>query len=140
MSDPLQPTGLAALVRKLSEVSVIRFGVVGVSNTAISFVIYWFMSHVVPVLVAQGVSYGAGMLWSLYWNRRWTFKSASSGDSKEAGRFLGLQIGFLILSSVLVKWLVEYEHVHSLIAWFAVAAFVTVLNFVASRYWAFRAA
>ena len=137
MSAP--QSSLSKLIRKLSEVSVIRFGVVGVSNTAISFGIFWSASHALRVWLSQSLSYGAGMIWSYFWNRKWTFKT--EGDvASEAGRFFGLQIGFLLLSSALMKLLVETEHLQKLIAWFVVSAFVTVLNFVASRYWAFKAA
>jgi putative flippase GtrA len=132
-------SGFPALVRKLSEVSVIRFGVVGVSNMAISLAMFWSASRALPAWLAMGVSYAAGMIWSYYWNRRWTFKSQSN-VAGEAGRFFGLQIGFLCLSSALMGLLVGHAHLHKLVAWFVVAVSITVLNFVASRYWAFKAA
>jgi len=130
---------LIALARRLSEVSVIRFGVVGVSNTVLGFGVFWSLHHVVPAAAAQGVAYTLGTLWSYYWNRRWTFQSQGKVAS-EASRFFSLQIGFMLLSSALLGLLVDRAHLPSGACWLAVAVVITVLNFAASRYWAFKPA
>lgn len=129
---------LAALLRRLSEVSVVRFGLVGVSNTLISFAAFRVGLRALPAFYAQGFSYTVGMLWSYYWNRRWTFKSQSN-LAAEAARFFSLQIGFLVLSASLLG-LAEREHLNLSVSWLCTAVFVTVLNFVASRFWAFKPA
>lgn len=132
-------SSIIALARRLSEVSVIRFGVVGVSNTAIGFGAFWTLHHLMPAAGAQGIAYTLGASWSYYWNRRWTFQSRGK-VAGEASRFFTLQIGFMALSSALLGLLVDHAHLPSGPCWLAVSAFVTVLNFVASRYWAFRPA
>ena len=144
MSAPPTPpspglSGFPALVRRLSEVSLVRFGIVGVSNTGIGFVAFWSLHRVLGAAAAQGIAYTLGTLWSYYWNRRWTFQSQGKVAS-EASRFFGLQLGFMLLSSVLLGLLVDHAHLPSLPCWLAVSALVTVLNFVASRYWAFKPA
>jgi putative flippase GtrA len=136
---PPADSPVIALARRLSEVSVIRFGVVGVSNTAIGGGVFWSMHHLMPAAAAQGIAYTLGTLWSYYWNRRWTFQSQGKVAS-EASRFFGLQIGFMLLSSALLGQLVDRAHLPSGACWLAVVAIVTVLNFVASRYWAFKPA
>lgn len=140
-SIPPPPTpnssSLSALARRLSEVSLVRFGVVGLSNTAIGFGAFWTAHRVLRAAVAQGIAYTLGTLWSYYWNRRWTFQSQGKVAS-EAGRFFSLQIGFMLLSSALLGLLVDHAHLPSAPCWLAVSALVTVLNFVASRYWAFK--
>jgi putative flippase GtrA len=138
MSSP-SDSSLSALARKLSQVSVLRFGVVGVSNTLLSFTIFWSAHRVLPAAAAQGLSYAVGMIWSYYWNRRWTFQSRGNLAS-EAGRFFSLQIGFMLLSAALLGLLVDHAHLPSGPSWLAVTALITVLNFVASRYWAFKPA
>ena len=139
MNFPSNDSAIVALVRRLSEVSVIRFGVVGVSNTAIGFGVFWTLHHLMPAAGAQGVAYTLGGLWSYYWNRRWTFQSRGK-VAGEASRFLSLQLGFMLLSSALLGLLVDRAHLPTLPCWVAVSAFITVLNFVASRYWAFKPA
>lgn len=116
-----------------------RFGLVGVSNTAIGFGAFWGMHRALGAATAQGVGYTLGTLWSYYWNRRWTFQSQGK-VAREASRFFMLQIGFMLLSSLLLGWLVDRAHLPSSPCWLAVSALVTALNFVASRYWAFKPA
>jgi len=141
MSTPSTPPspGLPALLRRLSDISLVRFGVVGVTNTAIGFGAFWSFHRVLRAAAAQGIAYTLGTLWSYYWNRRWTFQSRGKVAS-EASRFFTLQIGFMLLSSALLGLLVDHAHLPSWPCWLAVSAFITVLNFVASRYWAFKPA
>ncbi len=118
---------------------MVRFGVVGVSNTAIGFGAFWSAHRVMRASAAQGIAYTLGTLWSYYWNRRWTFQSQGKVAS-EASRFFSLQIGFMLLSSLLLGLLVDRGHWPPWPTWVGVSALVTVLNFVASRYWAFKPA
>ena len=133
------PPSLAQLLRTLSDVKVVRFGVVGVSNAVISFAAFWSAHHLMPAMGAQCVSYAVGMIWSYYWNRRWTFESQGQVAS-EAGRFFTLQIGFMLLSSGLLGLLVDRMHWPSGPTWLGVMVLITVLNFLASRFWAFKKA
>jgi putative flippase GtrA len=142
MSTPSTPpspgsSSLSALVRRLSDVSLVRFGVVGVSNTVISFVAFWSAHRVLGAAASQGIAYTLGTLWSYYWNRRWTFQSQGKVAS-EASRFFSLQIGFMLLSSLLLGLLVDHARLPSGPCWLGVSALITALNFVASRYWAFK--
>ena len=132
-------TSLSTLVRRISDVSLVRFGLVGVSNTAIGFGAFWGLHRVLRAAAAQGIAYTIGTLWSYYWNRRWTFQSQGKVAS-EASRFFGLQIGFMLLSSALLGVLVDHAHFPPWPCWFAVSALITILNFLASRYWAFKPA
>ena len=133
------PSSVAQLVRALSEVKVVRFGVVGVSNAALSFGVFWSAHQLMPASGAQCLAYAVGMLWSYYWNRRWTFQS-QGGVASEASRFFTLQIGFMLLSSFLLGLLVDRMHWPSAASWLGVMVLVTVLNFLASRFWAFKSA
>jgi putative flippase GtrA len=138
MSTPPSPS-LPALVRRLSEVSVIRFGVVGVSNTVIGYTVFRGAHRILPAAVSQALSYLVGMLWSYYWNRRWTFKSQGNVAS-EAARFFSLQVGFLLLSAGMLGLLVDHLHQNPTASWLGTSVLITILNFVASRFWAFKPA
>lgn len=138
MTDSSSPS-LTDLVRTLSEVRVVRFGLVGVSNTALSFGIFWAAHHLMPAAGAQCVSYAIAMLWSYYWNRRWTFQSQGKVAS-EASRFFTTQIAFMLLSSAMLGYLVDRQHLPTAPCWLGTVAIVTVLNFLVSRYWSFKKA
>ncbi len=133
------PSALSTLVRTLSEVSVVRFGVVGVSNTALGFGVFWSAHHLMPAMGAQFLSYAVGMLWSYYWNRRWTFQSQGR-VANEAMRFFTSQIGFMLLSSGLLGLLVDRMHFPSGPTWLMTMVLITVLNFLVSRFWSFKKA
>ncbi|MDP2858678.1 MAG: GtrA family protein [Bacillota bacterium] len=56
-----------------------KFVLVGILNTAVDVGLYlvltrWFGVFARWRVVAKGISYGAGILNSFYWNRSWTFK------------------------------------------------------------------
>ncbi|MEO6603421.1 MAG: GtrA family protein [Polyangiaceae bacterium] len=140
MSPPTRPAPtLVTLLLRLCEVSVVRFGVVGVSNTVIGYTVFRGAHRVLPAAASQALSYLLGTLWSYYWNRRWTFKSQGNVAS-EAARFFSLQAGFLVLSASLLGLLVDHLHENPTVSWLGTAALCTVLNFVASRFWAFKPA
>lgn len=69
-----------------------KFGVVGVSNTLIDFIIFQTLTRLfnVPLDLTYLVKYlsgSAAMINSFYWNRRWVFKSHTS-VGKSGLRFL----------------------------------------------------
>jgi putative flippase GtrA len=132
-------TRVAELVRTMSEVAVVRFLVVGVSNTAMGAGIFWFAHRSLPAAPSQFLSYTISTIWSYYWNRRWTFQSQGKVAS-EALRFFSVQSGFMLLSTTLLGLLVDREHFPTLPSWAGTVALITVLNFLASRYWAFKKA
>lgn len=138
MSSPPH-SAWSALVRRLSEVSVVRFGIVGVSNALISFTVFRGAHRVLPAGISQGLSYFVGMIWSYYWNRRWTFRSQGNVTA-EAARFFSLQVGFLLLSASLLGVLVDHLRQNATLSWFGTAVLITLLNFVLSRFWAFKPA
>jgi len=56
-----------------------KFVLVGILNTAFDVGLYLVLTRWIGVfarwrVVAKGISYGAGVLNSFYWNRSWTFK------------------------------------------------------------------
>lgn len=60
-----------------------KFGIVGVSNTMVDWGLYFILTRwlglgTLPVL-AKALSYGAGILNSYIWNKRWTFRSRQRG-------------------------------------------------------------
>jgi len=60
-----------------------KFGVVGISNTLVDWGIYYILTRwlglsALPV-IAKAISYGAGILNSYIWNKRWTFRSQQQG-------------------------------------------------------------
>lgn len=60
---------------------ILKFCLVGALNTLLDTSLYWVLTRwmglgQLPVL-AKGLSYGAGIANSFYWNKTWTFRSGS---------------------------------------------------------------
>jgi putative flippase GtrA len=60
---------------KLPQSQLIRFALVGLSNTALSLVVIWCALRLLhrPDVEANLTGYAVGFIWSFIWNRNWTF-------------------------------------------------------------------
>jgi len=113
-----------------------RFAVVGASNTIVDFVVFFLLTAAgVPAAAAQVVSYGAGVINSYIWNRRWTFQMRQKVNIGELFRFLvvnGLSLGVSLVVLLVAE---PFEPL-----WFAKGAATMAgmaVNFIGSRCWVF---
>ncbi len=68
---------------------MIKYGLVGVMNTLITFVLFFVMRRYgADVDVANFVSYAAGILNSFVWNKLWVFRAGGGAWGREAVLFL----------------------------------------------------
>lgn len=113
----------------------LRFAIVGVSNTAVDFIVFFLLQGWLGPL-AQAAGYAAGTANSYVWNRGWTFRSDSPASRGELLRFLLANGVVALLTSFLLIRLEPF-----LPLWMSKIA-VTVpglaLNYMLSRYWVFR--
>jgi putative flippase GtrA len=122
---------------------LIRFLLVGLSNFAVSYVVYALAMTAlagspVRALTSQALSYGAGIAWSFVWNRRFTFGSRGAAG-EEFGRFLASQLAMLGVSSLTLWLLVDRAGLPPHATWLAVMTLITLANYLVSRHWVFRA-
>jgi putative flippase GtrA len=122
--------GRAAFVGQLA-----RFSLVGVSNTAISFVVYLGLDRLhTPSPAAAPIAFLAGALNGYWWNARWTF--AGSGRRRSVVRY-GVVQGAGAGASSLLVFAGKEAGLSSVIAFVAALVVVTATTFVANRYWSF---
>lgn len=80
-----------------------RFAVVGVVNTAIDFVLFGLLAVLGwPLLLANFVSTSAGMTFSFFVNRSWTFGSTRSIRSTLAPFVLVTAVGLWVIHPVVI--------------------------------------
>jgi putative flippase GtrA len=116
---------------------MLRFGIVGVGNTALSWCAYALMVHFgIAILLASGIAWTSGALNSYVLNRRWTFRSRGR-RAPELLRFGAVQIAGLALDVVLLDALTRDAGIHHLIAQALVYPVTTIAAFVLVRLWAF---
>ncbi len=121
-------------------VQFVKFGIVGVSNTLLTFAVYTLLLKGFGVwyLAASAIGFVVGAVNGFLWNRRWTFRG-HVGDALTPVRWgvvqgcgLGLNLGLLYL-------LVHDAGLNKLLGQAFATVVVTVLTFIANRAWTFRA-
>lgn len=126
----------------------IKFGIIGVSNTIISYVIYIIalkmlevvdVSENVSYLYAQGISFLLSVAWSYYWNNRFVFTNSKNTSwikvllkTYVAYSFTGL----FLSSALLVVW-IQYLGISEYIAPIINLLFTVPINFLINKFWAF---
>jgi len=163
MTDYLQSADSSKNIKQFS-----RFIVVGCTNFAVSFVVFYIFynylklsellfavlgpagDHLKRVLQGIGaqsadatlaniIGYSAGIINSFVWNKLWTFKARHEAAS-QFGRFLLLNIACLLLSSLSLFIFIDSLGFPYGPVWLITMGMVTVINFAVSRYWVFREA
>ena len=114
-----------------------RFGLVGCSNTALSWCVYALLVRSgVHVLLASTLAWTLGALNSFVLNRRWTFRSRGRW-TPELVRFAAVQGAGLVMNLGLLAALTRDAGVHPLVAQALVYPVTTLATFALSRQWAF---
>jgi putative flippase GtrA len=139
----LEQAEVAAVARRLHVpvvlVQFVKFGIVGVSNTLLTFLIYTLLLKVFGVwyIAASAVGFVVGATNGFLLNRRWTF-AGHVGDSLTPVRWaivqgcgLGVNLGLLYL-------LVHDARLDELLAQAFATVVVTISTFFVNRAWTFR--
>lgn len=130
----------------------VRFGIVGVSNTVINYLIYvgslWALeaAHLIPkwdYLVAQGIAFVLSVLWSYYWNNRMVF-TLEEGEKRSLWKsllktYVSYSFTGLFLNTLLLYLWVDLLGISKLIAPIINLLVSVPLNFIINKFWAFKA-
>ena len=128
----------------------IKFGIVGLSNTGISYLIYagsliWFrhlnMFSESDYLIAQFVAFVLSVLWSFYWNNKMVFviekEKKRSSWKVLVKTYISYSFTGLFLNSILLVFWVKICHISELVAPIINLLVSVPLNFIINKYWAF---
>lgn len=129
----------------------VRFGIVGLSNTLISYVIYvvslWgFQKNgllpEIDYLVAQVIAFILSVLWSFYWNNKFVFKKKENESRNIIQALLKTYVSYaftgLFLNSILSILWMEIIGISKMFAPIINLLVSVPLNFVINKFWAFR--
>lgn len=116
-----------------------KFGVVGISNTVLSFAAYTILLKVFGVwyVAASGIGFALGAVNGFLWNRAWTFRG-HVGDALTPVRWFVVQGCGLLVNLGLVFVFVDGAGLDELLGQALTIMVVTVLTFFANRSWTFR--
>jgi putative flippase GtrA len=117
----------------------VKFGIVGVSNTLITFAVYLLLLKGFGVwyLAASAVGFIAGATNGFLLNRRWTFRG-HVGDALTPVRWAIVQSCGLGINEGLLYLFVHDARLDKLLAQAFATAVVTITTFFANRAWTFR--
>jgi putative flippase GtrA len=120
-------------------VQFVKFGLVGVSNTLLTFAIYTLLLKVFGVwyLAASAIGFAVGATNGFLLNRRWTFRE-HVGDSLTPVRWAVVQGLGLGVNEGLLFVFVHEAKLDKLLAQACATIVVTVSTFFANRAWTFR--
>ncbi len=137
--------------RKKSFVQFVKFCIVGLSNTGISYILYsvsLLMFRGLGILerydylVAQVIQFVLSVLWSYYWNNRYVFRLGTNEKRSFWKSLFKTYISYsftgLFLSSVLLIFWVRVLHISEFIAPILNLLISVPLNFIINKYWAFK--
>ena len=120
-------------------IQFVKFGLVGVSNTALTFIVYTLLLKAFGVwyLGASAIGFAVGATNGFLLNRRWTFRE-HVGDNLTPVRWAVVQGCGLGINEGLLYLLVHDGRLDKLLAQALATIVVTVSTFFANRAWTFR--
>ena len=124
-------------------VQFFKFGVVGLSNTAISYLIYLLLVYLgLHYIVANVAAFVVSVLNSFFWNHKFVFKDETGGkrDIRRAliRTYASYAFSGLIVSNVLLYVFIELFGVREYIAPLLGLVVTVPLNYILNRQWAFK--
>lgn len=129
----------------------VKFGIVGVSNTVISYVLYmtnllafrsagWLTGA--DYLAAQVISFVLSVLWSFYWNNKMVFRPQEGKKRSLWKALLKTYVSYsftgLFLNTLLLYLLVQVLHISEFIAPVFNLVINVPINFLINKFWAFK--
>lgn len=125
--------------RKVIIVQFIKFGLVGLSNTAISLGVYyifiWLNFH---YIIANTMGFIISVFNSYYWNNKCVFKKTQIGNLKPLMKtFMAYGVTFL-LNNLMLFILIDKLDISDLISPIVCLLLTIPLNFLINKYWAFK--
>lgn len=130
-------------------VQFVKFGVVGVTNTIIAYIL-----NVIVLLILQPlgvswdfiagniISFALSVLWSFYWNNRLVFK-VQNGKTRSVGKtllktYISYGVTGIILNNALSILWINVLGVSKFIAPLVNLLLSVPLNFIINKFWAFK--
>lgn len=123
---------------KAGSLEFLRFCTVGLANTAVDVTAFFLLNMLgVPYLLAQILSYSAGIINSFFLNRSWTFRLQGPSNILEMSRFLLVNAVSLIASAGLLYVIYDLGQLSLWVSKVLVTGVSVMINFFGSRIWVF---
>lgn len=116
----------------------LKFGIIGVSNTIISLSIYYLLLNFgINYILANIVGFIISVLNAFFWNNKYVFKNSLNKKNKVLKTYISYGITF-VLSNLLLFIFVNFLGISKIIVPIMNLVIITPINFILSKYWAFK--
>ena len=120
----------------------IKFGIVGISNTIISLIVYYiFIYFGLHYIIANTAGFIFGTINAYFWNNKYVFKKHNTEKRSHAKTgmkvFVAYGITYILSTVLLILW-VDFFGIPQTIAPILNVCITTPLNFVMNKLWAFN--
>ena len=121
-------------------VQFIKFGIVGVSNTAVLLAIYYVFIYFNENLYIVGNTVGfiVSVLNSYYWNNKYVFEKKNRGNLKPLIKVFASYAATFLLGTGMLFIMVKVLSVSKVIAPIINLLITIPLNFLLNKFWAFK--
>jgi putative flippase GtrA len=118
----------------------IKFGVVGLLNTFVHYLIFFLLFRIagVEMITASALGYLLGVLNSFVLNRRWTFEVTGDGHRKDFVKFFSVNLISLAVNLLCLRMLVSSLQIWPELAQVIAIGCALLINFAGNRWWTFK--
>ena len=121
----------------------VKFGIVGISNTLIGYVVYslcvWLGMH---YLLANVVGFFISVLNAFYWSDRFVFKKGGNEERGLWTSFLKTVLAYastgILLNSILLWLFIDELYMSEYVAPLIILMITVPTNFILNKYWSFK--
>lgn len=132
-------------------IQFIKFGIVGVTNTVVSYVINVLVLFLLgkfhlferwDYIIGNTVAFILSVLWSFFWNNKLVFDMGEASWKELLQALLKMYLSYaftgIILSNILSYVWIDVLHISKLIAPLINSVIGVPINFILNKFWAFR--
>ena len=121
----------------------LRFCLVGVLNTTIDFTIYFsltrfFTFFTAHFLLANFFAFFTANIFSYWVNKNWTFSNVSKKYLSQYSKFLSVSLVSLLAIQITLYICIGLYSWHDFSAKILALIISVIINFIGSRFWAFK--
>ena len=118
------------------ELSALFYGLLGQAGKGLEDIILQLGASSLDATLANVFGYGAGVINSFVWNKLWTFQVRHE-TATQFGRFMVLNLFCLVLSSLSLFIFTDFLGFSYGWIWFITMSVVTIANFTVTKCWVF---
>lgn len=120
-------------------IELIKFGLVGILNTGITFIIYnGLIFFNVNYVLANTIGYIAGVINSYIWNKNWVFGAKDNKDEKLIFKFIVVNVISYAVNTGVLLLCTKYITENKTIAQIPAIIVGMGVNYILNKVWTFK--